>query len=326
MPNPPKRSDKEIADLIRKGLSPTDICRQLGVTYSAPCKARFERISMQIGVPIFKHAHISEEDKRAKVEFAEKLHKHGRTDIRVDNGIVLVGSDAHYWPNIVSTAHRAFVKFCDGLRPSAVVLNGDAFDGATVSRFPRIGWDSRPTVKQELEAVEERLTEIEDAAGTKNLFWPLGNHDARFETFLAANAPQYEGVQGFHLKDRFPLWKPCWALWVNNNTVIKHRFKGGIHATHNNTLWSGMSMVTGHLHSLKVTPFTDYRDTRYGVDVGTLADPLGPQFSDYTECNPLNWRSGFAVLTFHKGRLLLPELVLVHDANHVEWRGGLVEV
>lgn len=326
MPNPPKASDEDIAELIRKGLSPIEICSKLRMHYSAPTKGRFERISRLIQVPIYKHHHRSPTDLKAQSDFTEKLHKHGRADLKVDDGIVLVASDPHYWPDIVSTAHRAFVKFCEGLKPRAVILNGDAFDGATVSRFPRIGWDSRPSVKHELDAVEERLTEIEEAAGTKNLFWPLGNHDARFETFLAAQAPQYEGVTGFHLKDRFPLWKPCWAVWINDSTVVKHRFKGGIHATHNNTLWSGMNMVTGHLHSLKVTPFTDYRATRYGVDVGTLADPYGPQFADYTELNPVNWRSGFAVLTFHKGRLLMPELVLVHDTNTVEWRGGLVEV
>jgi hypothetical protein len=102
----------------------------------------------------------------------------------------------------------------------------------------------------------------------------LGNHDARFENRLAANAPQYEQVHGFSLKDHFPAWRPCWAVW-NGSTVIKHRYKGGVHATHNNTVNSGVNIVTGHLHSLKVTPFDDYNGTRYGVDTGTLADPQG---------------------------------------------------
>src|SRR3990167_7730762 len=39
----------------------------------------------------------------------------GRIHFDIENGIALIGSDAHYWPDIVTTAHRAFVKFCKEL-------------------------------------------------------------------------------------------------------------------------------------------------------------------------------------------------------------------
>lgn len=107
---------------------------------------------------------------------------------------------------------------------------------------------------------------------------------------------------------------------------MKHRYKGGLHATHNNTMWAGKTMVTGHLHSLKVTPLTDYNGTRWGVDSGTLAEPYGPQFRDYTETNPLNWRPGFVVLTFQSGQLLDPELVRVRSEGEVVFRGKVIEV
>lgn len=255
-----------------------------------------------------------------------------KIDFEIDNGVVLVFSDAHYFPGIITTAHKGLLHFIDKLKPKLIVCNGDAFDGATISRYPRIGWDKKPSVKHELDAVDERLGEVVKAAralkkGCK-LVWPLGNHDSRFETFLAANAGNYEGVHGFHLKDHFPDWLPCWAVEINGHTVIKHRYKGGIHATHNNTVTSGKNIVTGHLHSLKVTPWTDYNGTRWGVDTGTLADadPYSEQFVDYLEGNPVNWRSGFAVLTFRDGRLLMPELVQVFDENSVEFRGEVFKV
>jgi hypothetical protein len=91
-------------------------------------------------------------------------------------------------------------------------------------------------------------------------------------------------------------------------------------------LWSGKTIVTGHLHSLRVTPLSDYTGTRYGVDCGTLADPYGPQFTHYTEDNPVNWRSGFVVLTFYRGRLLWPEVVHVIDEGQVTFRGKVYEV
>ena len=251
---------------------------------------------------------------------SDTSHNPAMREMDIGDGYVLVGSDAHYMPGVATTAHRAFVEFARELKPVAVVMNGDAFDGGTISRFPRIGWDNKPTVIQELDAVKERLSEIE-GAGPKTLVWTLGNHDARFETYLAANAPEYQGIKGFHLKDHFPLWAPCWGLRINGNVVVKHRWHNGVHAIYNNTLKSGTTIVTGHLHSLKVTPWSDYTGTRFGVDTGTLAVPYGPQFIDYTESAPVNWRSGFVVLRFKNGRLLWPQIVHVLDeeAGEVEW-------
>lgn len=255
----------------------------------------------------------------------------GRVAIDVADGIVIVGGDGHYWPGAASVAHRAFVKFAAGdhldSKPKAVIVNGDSFDGARISRHPPINWEVQPTVIDELEAVKERHQEIEDAAHPKAFIsWCLGNHDSRFETRLASVAPEYARVHGFHLKDHFsPRWRACWSTWINGNVCVKHRWKGGVHATHNNTMGSGVSMVTNHLHSAKVTPYTDYNGTRYGVDTGCLAYTGGPQFA-YAEDNPTNHREGFAVLTFHKSRLLLPELVLRHDGNHVEFRGKVLRV
>ena len=118
----------------------------------------------------------------------------------------------------------------------------------------------------------------------------------------------------------------AWSCWINDDVVIKHRLKGGVHATHNNTLSSGRTMVTGHLHSQKVTPYSDYNGTRWGVDCGTLADTEGEQFRNYTEDSPLNWRSGFAILTFNNGKLLPPEIVQVWDKDSVTFRGKVYDV
>lgn len=244
-----------------------------------------------------------------------------RSNFEISNGVVLVGSDAHYWPGLVSTAHRAFVNAAKILKPKAVVMNGDAFDGSTISRHPPIGWESCPSVIDELHACQERLDEIREAATNAEFVWTLGNHDGRFETKLASIAPEFREVSGMHLQDHFPEWRPAWSCWINDSVVIKHRFKGGMHAAHNNAVTSGKTMVTGHLHSLKVTPWSDYNGTRWGVDTGTLADPYGPQFRDYTEDNPRNHRSGFAVLTFEDGQLRWPEVVNVIGDGLVEWRG-----
>lgn len=250
----------------------------------------------------------------------------GRLDAKLHDGVILVGSDAHYWPGMVTPAHRAFVKFCKDLKPKIIVMNGDILDGASISRHPPIGWENRPSIVNEIEACKDRLGEITLAGGKALRFWPLGNHDARFSTKLATVAPEYAKVHGVSLNDHFPDWQSCWMLVINDDVVIKHRHKGGIHATHNSTLWAGKTTVCGHLHSLKVTPFTDYNGTRFGVDTGTLAEPYSEQFANYTELSPVNWRSGFAVLTFRDGRLLWPEVCHVIDDEHVEFRGEVIRV
>jgi hypothetical protein len=113
---------------------------------------------------------------------------------------------------------------------------------------------------------------------------------------------------------------------LSDNVVVKHRYKGGVHATHNNTVNSGVTTITGHLHSLKVTPFGDYNGTRWGVDTGTLAEIDGPQFIDYLEDGPVNWRSGFAIITMKDSKPLWPELVSKYAEGIINFRGQLIDV
>jgi hypothetical protein len=308
-------SDEEFIRLWNEYKSVTKVAKHLDIAERS-VQMRRRRLEAKHGLQLVANA-----DKPVIEKHAAKIH------VPIENGMVVVFSDAHFWTTEPTTAYRALIKFLGEIKPRVVVCNGDAFDGASISRHGRIGFlENRPSVIQELRACQEMLTGIADAAKGAMLTWPLGNHDSRFETHIAAQAPQYEFVHGFHLKDHFPEWKPCWATWINHDTVIKHRWKGGIHATHNNTVGSGVNIVTGHLHSLKVTPWTDYNGTRYGVDTGTLADTDGDQFVNYLETNPTNWRSGFAVLTFHRGRLLPPETVEVLGEGEVAFRGKLHQV
>lgn len=253
-------------------------------------------------------------------------HDEGRIDYTIDNGVVIVFSDAHYWPNQRTTMHRALCTMIRQLKPELVVCNGDAFDGGTISRYPRIGWDKKPSVIEELNAVDAALEEVRKSANPGTEFvWPLGNHDARFETKLAASAPEFEGVHGFHLKDHFPHWRPCWTLWINEETCVTHFYHSGIHAVHNNLLKGQCNYITGHTHSLKVVMWTDARGaTKFGVDTGCLADAMGPHDIDYMNGKHGNHRSGFAVLTFRDGELLMPEVAMKYDEDSFEFRGHVL--
>jgi hypothetical protein len=250
----------------------------------------------------------------------------GRIQLDIDSGIVLIGGDCHYWPGDPSLMHRAFVRFCKDLKPKVVIMNGDVVDLASISRHPPIGWTKLPKVADEIKTAQERLGEIEAAAFRARKIWSLGNHDSRYETRIATVAEELEGVPGTSLKDHYPLWEPCWSVFLNDDIVVKHRFKGGQHAPTNNALWAGRTVITGHLHSAKVSPISDYNGDRWGVDTGCIADPNHRAFVDYTEDGPKNWRDGFCVLTFHKGRLLPPELVSRWDEDSIVFRGTITGV
>lgn len=257
-----------------------------------------------------KHSTVLKSDDPRSPTFLIREHS-PRVDCDMQNGVIVVGSDAHYWPGVISTAHQAFVKVIKELKPQLIVMNGDLFDGASISRWPKSNWGAVPTVKQELEAVSDRLHEIKQVAGNAKTWWCLGNHDQRFEAKLCNSVPEFAGVMGFTLQDHFPGWQMSMSLFVNQNLMIKHRFRNGTHATWNNALASGVSICTGHLHRLQATILTDYTGTRWGVDCGTLAEVDGAHMH-YGEDNPMNHCAGFAVLTIVDGELIHPEFCSVH--------------
>jgi len=316
----PACTEEVFISLWREFGSASQIAKILNVT-ERKVNERRRRVEEKLHIKLMGFSHKSP-------DFQVTLPANGvRVKVDIDDGVIIVGSDAHYWPGIISTAHRAFVVAVKELNPKMVIMNGDAFDGSNISRHPRTGWEARPSVKQELEACRDRIGEIEAVAKNAKLHWTWGNHDIRWNSKLSSQVSEFEGIHGMNLADHFPRWKFSTSVMVNNHTQIKHRNYNGIHAAYNATLKSGMSTVNGHLHSLKVTPWTDLTGTRYGVDTGSLADVWGAQF-EYTEDGTRNHRSGFAVLTFHNGKLLPPELVEVIDEDEglICFRGQVVKV
>lgn len=305
-------SEGEFISLLET-IGPARVAERLGIDIRN-IYARRERLERKYNRPILVP------DGQPRIDSSDHP---ARLKAKIYNGVVLIGSDAHYWPGIVSTAHRAFIRFCEREKPAIVIKNGDEF--ATISRFPPMNWEKRPTVSEEIGAVKDRLGEITVAAGKARRLWPLGNHDQRFEAKLAQIGPEYANVKGMHLRDHLPDWEPCWEVLINDDVIVRHRWKSGIHAPHNNTVQSGVTMITGHLHSQKVTPWSDYNGTRWGVDAGCIADPYSPQF-EYLEGGPRNWRSGFVVLKFVNGQLLQPQPVRVMREGAVDYCNEVIHV
>lgn len=243
--------------------------------------------------------------------------------MELESGSVVIFSDAHYWPGIVTTAHRALLAVIRTVKPRLTIANGDIFDGVSVSRHDPFGWSKRPSVKDELDACIERLGEVEQAVPKGcELRWSVGNHDIRFERALSTRASDFEGIGGFRLADHFPAWEMAWSFLLNEAVMVKHRYANGVHAGYNNAMKGGLSVVTGHTHALECKPFADWRGRRYGIQGGCLLDIDAPQ-TEYTENSPSQMCPGFVVLTFRDGKLLPPELCEVIDGQAI-FRGQVV--
>jgi hypothetical protein len=314
-----KATEEEFIAAYRELQSTTLVAERLGMTQGrVNHRKRFIEKKHGIVLPVFDHRKAYNTAGTQQKEVAK---------LSIQDGVVLIGSDIHIWPNHRTTMQKAFIHFAKVLKPAAIILNGDVADFPSISRHPSINWEKIPTVQEEIEAISDWLQELMDASKNSRRIWAAGNHDLRFESRIANNIPQARGVKGVHLKDHFPGWQPCWRVDINEDIIVRHREYGGEHADWNNVVKSGKTIVTGHDHRLGVVPYTDYRGTRYGIRTGFMCDsPEDKQFVNYLEARRPNWLAGFAVLTFAQGKLLLPEIVKKWSDYEVEFRGGIVRV
>jgi len=318
-------TDEKFIEIWRKLGSPSLVGKEIGMN---PRSVMNKRAAIEIKHNIQLPTTNSQRDpkKPKKIELTPHNVRRGIDVDKVKR--VIVFSDAHF-TDTTTVAFKALIKMIKEFKPQVIVCNGDAFDGQVLSRFPSINYDQKPTVLQELNACRYHLDEIvkNKPAGCE-LIWTLGNHDMRYESWLVNKVPEYSGVDGFSLKFHFPEWKTCWSYWIGEHTVIKHRFKGGRTAGYSNLMAAGnTNIITGHTHVLCSSPISNYQGTFWGVQTGCLADPYSSTF-EYCEDSPKDWRSGFVMLSFDQGKMLMPELIMVSDEQNgeYEFRGSIHKV
>ncbi len=300
--------DEFVAAWHRCGQSPLAVARALGVSESSVL-ARRRRLAKRGSVLT---------PAQSFPGGAHGFGKHGwqirsqpyeaRAAETLRDGYMVIFSDAHFWPGIRSVAFEALLVVLKAVKPKLVISDGDAFDGATISRHDPLGWQKLPTVIEELDATKNFLDEIVRAApGAKRRF-VVGNHDSRFDRRLATETSEFQDVQGFRLADHLKGWPMSYAVLVNEDTdpsFVVHNIRGGVYAPRNNVLAAGCTVFTGHLHSQKAMPVSTLLHDWEGVDCGTLCERDGPQFS-YLSSRPTDWREGFAVQRYDKNGYRYP--------------------
>lgn len=232
-------------------------------------------------------------------------------EIELDDCQILIGSDAHIWPDNETLMMKAFAVISKQIKPQIIVLNGDIIDGARVSRHGSLLGQNAPKITKEIESAQ---TWMDTLYKSKHRIWTMGNHDQRVDNYLANNAPELDDYAG-RLSDRFSDWTFCWSVRINS-VEIRHRFRSGIHAGWNSALHSGISTVTGHTHQLQVTAVRNRNGSHWGIEDGMLGDPMHKAF-EYAEGAVSRAQPGFVLITFREGIMMPPETCELIDGRPV---------
>lgn len=302
-----KASDEDFVSAWKRHGTPQGVSTALGINIRNIYSRRARLAKRGIFLPT-----ASDRD----TEWSPRLEFERCRRFSVDTGTVIVFSDPHWLPDHSPVAMNALLTLCRELKPKLVICAGDAVDGDTISRWdPTRGHHKRFTVREELDVVKERFGELDAILGKTPRAWTLGNHDARLSRFIAVKCPELMDMPGTRLEEWAPLWPLSWTISINEgapgHTLVRHRNQAGM--LHLQAQKAGCHYIHGHLHRLNVHTLPTFAGYRYSVDCGSLADPNSEGF-DYAE-GAVPHCQGFAVLTYHAGHLLTPEVCYQHGGS-----------
>lgn len=315
---PEKITEDEFISAFRQYGSPQKVSQALGLTIRNVYSRRAKLAKRDIYL-------ATTTANRPSAEWTPRMEFERQRRFDVDTGVVIVFSDPHWLPDHRPAAMQALLTLCKELKPKLVVCGGDAVDGDTISRWDVTrGHHKRFSVVEELTTVREHFDMLDRVLPKATpRAWTLGNHDVRLSRFVATKAPELQDMPGMRLEDWAPRWPLSWTVAINADTpgmtIVRHRNQAGM--LHLQAARSGVHYVHGHLHKLNAHVVPTFNGKKFSVDAGSLSDPSSEGF-DYAE-GGIEHVQGFAVLTYHAGKLLMPEFCY-EEGGSMWFRGGRV--
>ena len=169
---------------------------------------------------------------------------------------ILILSDLHF-PYQHNEGITLALKYGLEKDVNCILINGDLFDFATISRHER-DWRSR-TVFDEFESVKTFLKGLRDAFPSAKIIYKLGNHDERFEKYLYAKAPEIFDCVDFKLEIllklgelRIEIVKDKLPIHIGKLTVLHgHELaggSGGVNPARGAFVKTLSNILIGHFH------------------------------------------------------------------------------
>jgi len=205
-------------------------------------------------------------------------------------------------------------------RIDEVVILGDFADFYSVS-----AWDKSPAIGthliDEVNAVNEKLDELEELFGDANLVFLQGNHEFRLDRYISSKAPELFGQvtveQLFRLKERGWKYVPFGPHQLykiaNSKLYCRHAPIGGnMHAAHNSVVKAGCSLIMGDNHRIQESQVVTINGENHrGITTGWLGDSthLAMQYVK----NHHQWAHGFSIATIMPDGTFFNSLIHIVD-------------
>jgi len=252
------------------------------------------------------------------IPYVPKLPKsHAETfePFEVKHSRILVISDLHF-PYQDNKAIELALKYGEKNKMDCILINGDLFDFATISRHEK-DWRHRSLV-DEIDTVKEFFDYLQHRFPNVKIVFKEGNHDERFDKWLFHKSPEFFDVSGLTLKDVLKLNEKgidyvCDRLPVKiGKLLVLHGHElngsGGVNPARATFLKTIANVVIGHCH--RTSQHTE--PTLSGeVIVTTSIGCLCGMYPMFARVNKWNLGFGFVKHDIKSGEYKLDNLKII---------------
>ena len=206
---------------------------------------------------------------------------------------------------------------------NTIFINGDLTDFARISRF-ETDFKKR-SVKEEFDATKEFLRVLRQLFPTQEIYWLKGNHDLRWEKYLAQKVQEIWDDPYWHLEERLRLNEERIHL-LDDKILVK---AGKLSITHGHHIFKGIftpvspargaymrakqNIIVGHLHRASFHPEVNLDGEVVGAWSTACLCELRPSYSPLVS----NSQHGFAhVLVDPSGDFTVKNYSIINGKLH----------
>jgi hypothetical protein len=203
----------------------------------------------------------------------------------------LVVADLHY-PFVDRRALEVVIGLGEVARPDEVIVNGDAFDFAQISRF--VKRPDLPPIQSDIDQCREDILAPLGALAPVRRFI-VGNHEqSRWQNYLFTRCPEISSLRCLTMEAVLGLtemgwaWQP-WEYWPTDSLCVYHGDRhtsalggGSAMSARKEQLDMGCSTLTGHTHHAGAFFRQDRAGYRVSYEIGWLGDAAAMQAAGCT--------------------------------------------
>jgi hypothetical protein len=201
-----------------------------------------------------------------------------------DYATCLVASDLHF-PHQHEGAFEVFLGLAERIRPTEIVIDGDAFDFSQIGRYVRNPAHYVP-IQTDIDLCRERvINRITTAAPDSVRRFIVGNHEeGRWNNYLFTRCPELASLRCLTMEAVLGLTELGWVYqpyeyWVTDQLIIYHGDRhssnlggGSAMSARKEAIDMGCSGLTGHTHHAGAFYRRDRMGYRVWHEIGCLCD------------------------------------------------------